>query len=80
MQTKFNPTLSFDGVAMIVGILTCCVWLGTLNQKVEQNSKDIAEHKDAIKILSETTATTARNTAVLQQMVQDRITHDTVNR
>ena len=74
MQTKFNPTLSFDGVAMITACATCCFWFGGLDHRVKQNTDLLKKHDKNIETLSDSVMKNAQTTAVLQQIVQDKFT------
>ena len=73
-SSKFNPTLSFDGVAIIIAALTGCLWLGSLSQRVAHQEKMLDDYTITLRALSEGQAQTSRNVATLQQMVSDYVT------
>jgi hypothetical protein len=50
---KFNPTLSFDGVALICALVGLCLWLGALKTTVEDHTKQLADISITTKHLSE---------------------------
>jgi len=53
---RFTPSISFDGVAIIVGLILAAVWFGQLKQKVDATADTVARHSEELKTLNETTA------------------------
>lgn len=61
----FQPTISFDGIAMIFGIIAACVWLGRLQanmealkaaqdmtmKQIEEHSRRIEDHGNRIVVI-----------------------------
>jgi len=70
---KFNHTLSFDGVAIVIACVTSCVWFGVLSNRVSNAEKILDDHTSTLKVLAEGQNQTAKNLAALQQLVQDKI-------
>lgn len=49
MKPRFNPTISFDGVAIILGIIGLCVWMGRLDERVQSATTTISAHESQIR-------------------------------
>lgn len=49
----FKNEISIDGMAVIAGIVGGCLWLGSLNAKVNQLGKDSDAHTASIMKLSD---------------------------
>lgn len=71
-MTKFNPTLSWDGVAIISACVVCVLWFGALSDTVKQHTAELKHHADLLESLSEGQKLTAQNIAVLQAIVSER--------
>ena len=69
---KFNPTISFDGVAVIVACITCSVWFGGLSATVHQHSEQLKRHDEIMQSLSDNQKATSANIAVLTTLVNER--------
>lgn len=72
MAARFNPTLSWDGVAIIVACVTSLIWFGTLKETVKQHGEIIKHHEEMIQSLSEGQKLISQNIAVLQTLVNER--------
>lgn len=72
MQQRFNPTLSWDGVAMISACIMCTLWFGSLSDTVKQHSTELQHHEQLIQSLSEGQKLISQNIAVLQTIVNER--------
>ena len=73
MKATFNPTISFDGIAIIVACVTCAVWFGTLSKTIEIHTETIRHHEQIMDSLSKAQDLTAQNIAVLTALVNERI-------
>lgn len=72
MAGRFNPTLSWDGVAILTSCVVCCVWFGTLKETVRQQGEALKNHDRLIQTLSDGQTLISQNIAVLQTMVNER--------
>jgi hypothetical protein len=72
MAGKFNPTLSWDGVAILGSCVICCMWFGTLKETVRQQGESLKHHDQVIESLSEGQKLISQNIAVLQTLVNER--------
>ena len=72
MSARFNPTLSWDGVAILSACVLCCFWFGALSRTVEEHSEELKRHADLIQSLSEGQKLISQNIAVLQTLVNER--------
>lgn len=72
MQQRFNPTLSWDGVAIITACVVCCVWFGSLKETVRQQGEELHHHADLLQTQGEALKLISQNIAVLQTMVNER--------
>lgn len=70
-KLTFNPTLSFDGVAIITACIGCAVWFGSLSETVKEHTETLRQHEVTMKTLADTENVMAQNIAVLQAMVSD---------
>ncbi len=61
----FNPTISFDGVAVIVALITCCFWFGRLSEKVNRLEQSTAQHEATL-------AELRHNSDVMQTLITER--------
>lgn len=61
----FNPTISFDGVAVIIALLTCCIWFGKLSEKVSRLDEASKHHEEMLTELR-------HNTDVMQTLISER--------
>lgn len=73
MQLKFNPTVSFDGIAFIVACAGCCLWLGRLEQRVTTNEKVVQEQAKIIDRGMRTGEQTAIDIATIKQILNDKV-------
>ncbi len=71
-MTKFNPTLSWDGVAIISACGMCILWFGSLSDTIKQHSTELKHHEQLIQSLSEGQKLEAQNIAVLQTLINER--------
>lgn len=69
---SFNPTISFDGVAIIVACVACCVWFGSLSQTVKEHSETLRHHEQLMEQLAQGQKIQAENIAVLTTLVNER--------
>jgi hypothetical protein len=70
---RFNPTLSFDGVAIIVACVACSVWFGRLDQRVEFVEKTLGQHAQIIENQSKAISTLSEIIAVIRdEMNRDK--------
>ena len=74
MQQRFNPTLSWDGVAMLTACVVCVLWFGSLSDTVKQHASELQHHTQLIESLSEGQKLISQNIAVLQTIVNERTT------
>lgn len=56
---RFNPSLSFDGVAILIALFGGALWLGQLSQKVEQHDSRISAAESTLTEISRTQSTLA---------------------
>jgi hypothetical protein len=68
----FNPTISFDGIAIIVSCITCALWFGGLSQTVKQHAEALQHHEQILQTLSDAQRLQSANIAVLQALVNER--------
>jgi hypothetical protein len=68
----FNPTISFDGIAVIVACVTCAMWFGTLSQTVRNHTEQLQHHGQILETLSESQRLQAQNIAILTTLVNER--------
>lgn len=71
---SFSPNLSFDGVAIIIGCITCCVWFGSINETIKNHTDTLRRYGDVLQALTEGQKLQAANIAVLQTMINERTT------
>ena len=72
MPQKFNPTLSWDGVAMLGSCVLCVLWFGSMHETIKQHTEILKNHEGSIKSLSEGQKLISQNIAVLQTLVNER--------
>lgn len=72
MASKFNPTLSFDGVAIMLSCIVALTWFGTLKETVSQHTAALKRHEELIERISEGQKLISQNIAVLQTIVNER--------
>jgi hypothetical protein len=72
MSARFNPTLSWDGVAIIGSCVCALLWFGTLKATIEQHSQTLKHHEELLQSLSEGQKLISQNIAVLQTLVNER--------
>lgn len=72
MLHRFNPTLSWDGVAMIIACCTSLIWFGTLKETVRQHGETLRHHEELIGSLAEGQKLIGQNIAVLQTIINER--------
>ena len=72
MAARFNPTLSWDGVAVISACVVSLLWFGTLKETVRQHGETLKHHEELIQSLSEGQKLISQNIAVLQTLVNER--------
>jgi len=54
-KIRFNPTISFDGVAIIIACIAAAIAWGTLKQTVHQHDTLLQQHSSEIGELKERT-------------------------
>lgn len=67
---RFENKISIDGVTVIIGIVGACLWLGSLNAKVNQLGKDLDAHTASIEKLSDNQVTLATSIASIASEVK----------
>lgn len=72
MASKFNPTLSWDGVAMLSACVLCVLWFGSMSETIKQHGEILKHHEELIQSLSEGQKLISQNIAVLQTLVNER--------
>lgn len=72
MSSKFNPTLSWDGVAMITACVLCVLWFGSMRDELTQHRDELKRHAELLQSLSEGQKLISQNIAVLQTLVNER--------
>lgn len=71
-KTWFNPTLSFDGVALLIGVVSVAFFVGVLKSNTDKNTTDIEELKKAVTSLVSVSSQQNQSIAVLQTEIQER--------
>lgn len=56
---SFNPTISFDGVAIIIAVIALAVWAGQIKEQVSQTAAQVRSHDEQLFKLNQTTASLA---------------------
>lgn len=74
-KVTFNPTISFDGVAIIVSCIGCAIWCGGLSEKVSYHTDQLKRHEVIIQTISDAQKLQTQNIAILQTLVSER-THN----
>ena len=72
MQQRFNPTLSWDGVAMLSACVICVLWFGSMHDRLRQHDEALKRHDELLLSLSEGQKLISQNVAVLQTLVNER--------
>jgi len=71
-KTKgFNPTLSFDGVAIIIACILSSLWFGRLENRISVAEKTLDHQAQIIANLSDSQANLSKVVAVLQRQMDD---------
>jgi len=68
----FNPTISFDGVAIIVACVSCAIWFGGLSQTLKNHTEQLQHHDQILQTLSDSQKLQSQNIAVLTTLVNER--------
>lgn len=71
-KLAFNPTISFDGVAIITATICASLWFGELSARVKQNTDAITRDNELITTLAENQRIQGENLAVLTTLVNER--------
>jgi len=71
-KVTFIPTISFDGIAMIVGIITCSIWMGALSQTVRDHSEEIRTLRTILESQAKSQELTDKSLAILSTLVNER--------
>lgn len=69
----FNPTISFDGVAIILACIGCSIWFGTLKETVRQQGETIRNHEKILQTLSESQRLQSEQTAIITTIINERL-------
>lgn len=72
VKVTFNPTISFDGVAIIVACVTASVWFGSLSATIKQHAESIRHIEQIQEAQSESHKIMSQNIAVLTTLVNER--------
>jgi len=72
MSARFNPTLSWDGVAIIGSCACALLWFGTIRETIKQHGEVIKHHEELLQSLSEGQKLISQNIAILQTLVNER--------
>lgn len=70
-KMAFNPTISFDGVAIIGACICCALWFGALGQRVSAVEETVRNHTGILQTLASGQQLQSQNIAVLQSMIDD---------
>lgn len=68
----FNPTISFDGVAIILSCVMCAIWFGGLSQTVKNHTEQLSRHDNILQTLSDGQRLQSQNIAILTTMINER--------
>jgi hypothetical protein len=71
-RVTFNPSISIDGVAVILACITCSVWFGGLKETVRQHADTLKTHEILMQTLAKSQELTAQNIAVLTTLINER--------
>lgn len=71
----FNPTISFDGIAILTACVGCSIWFGTLKETVRQQGEAIKHHDQVLQVLSENEKAITANISALTMLVNERTNH-----
>lgn len=62
----FNPTLSFDGVAIILAAIGFILWMGAFSNRLSVAEKTLDHQAQIVQSLSDSQASLSKIVAVLQ--------------
>lgn len=68
----FNPTISFDGVAIIASCVACSIWFGALRETVKQHGEQIAHLQNIAETLAQGQNLQSQNIAALTTLINER--------
>ena len=71
-RIRFNPTISFDGVAIILACIYCALWFGSLSQTIKDHTETLRRHDAMLQTLAEGQKIQAENLSVLSTIVNER--------
>jgi hypothetical protein len=69
---NFNPSLSFDGVAIIIGVASVLIWVGALKQQVSQLQNSSDAHSLKLETMESSVDRVQGGLDVLSAVVQER--------
>lgn len=68
----FNPTISFDGVAIIVVCVSCTLWFGALSTTIREHTENIKHLTQIQETQAQSLRVMSENIAVLTTLVNER--------
>jgi hypothetical protein len=66
-KLRFDPQISFDGVAIIIACVIAAISWGRLEQRMESAEETIRSHTEQLKQMAETNA---RLTAIIDERIK----------
>jgi hypothetical protein len=71
-KLTFNPTISFDGVAIILACIGASLWFGAMRETIQAHGQQLRDHARVLQSLADGQQLQSQNIAVLQALINER--------